>query len=80
MCIRDRAGGKSQLLCQFEKYYPGDLSGGIIENYIEPFVGGGAVFFEVIQKYNIQSSYIYDINKDLILTYQVCLLYTSRCV
>ncbi|CDH46436.1 MAG: DNA adenine methylase [Candidatus Competibacteraceae bacterium] len=65
------AGGKSQLLCQFEKYYPGDLSGGIIENYIEPFVGGGAVFFEVIQKYNIQSSYIYDINKDLILTYQV---------
>ena len=65
------AGGKSQLLCQFEKYYPDDLSGGVIEKYIEPFVGGGAVFFEIMQKYNIQYSYIYDINKDLILTYQV---------
>ncbi|HRD49299.1 MAG: Dam family site-specific DNA-(adenine-N6)-methyltransferase [Candidatus Competibacter sp.] len=65
------AGGKSQLLCQFEKYYPDDLSGGAIENYIEPFVGGGAVFFAIMQKYNIQHSYIYDVNKDLILTYRV---------
>ena len=65
------AGGKSQLLCQFEKYYPDDLSGGVIEKYIEPFVGGGAVFFEIMQKYSIQYSYIYDINKDLIITYQV---------
>lgn len=59
------------MLCQFEKYYPDDLSAGIIEKYIEPFVGGGAVFFEIMQKYSIQYSYIYDINKDLILTYQV---------
>lgn len=64
------AGGKSQLLYQFDKYYPGDLSGGMIENYIEPFVGGGAVFFDIVQRFNIQFSYIYDINKDLILTYQ----------
>ena len=65
------AGGKSQLLCQFEKYYPDDLSKGSIDKYIEPFVGGGAVFFEIIQKYNIPHSYIFDINKDLILTYLV---------
>ena len=65
------AGGKRQLLCQFEKYYPDDLSGGIIEKYIEPFVGGGAVFFEIIQKYSIKYSHINDINRDLIITYHV---------
>jgi len=64
------AGGKNQLLSQFDQYYPNDLSNGVIEKYIEPFIGGGAVFFEVIQKHKIQSSYIYDTNKDLIITYQ----------
>ncbi len=65
------AGGKNQLLRQFENYYPDDLRKGEIEKYIEPFIGGGALFFEIIQKYNIRSSYIADINKDLILTYLV---------
>jgi len=65
------AGGKNQLLGQFENYYPGELRKGKIEIYIEPFIGGGAVFFELIQKYNIRSSYISDVNKNLILTYQV---------
>jgi DNA adenine methylase len=64
------AGGKSQLLGQFEKYYPSSLGQGAINQYIEPFIGSGAVFFELMQKYNIQASCIYDINKDLILTYQ----------
>ncbi|OQW90526.1 MAG: modification methylase [Beggiatoa sp. IS2] len=65
------AGGKNQLLGQFANYYPRELREGKIDNYIEPFVGGGAVFFEIMQKYPIRSAYIADINKDLILTYQV---------
>ncbi|MBF0389406.1 MAG: Dam family site-specific DNA-(adenine-N6)-methyltransferase [Desulfamplus sp.] len=65
------AGGKKQLLKQFENLYPDELKQGKIKKYIEPFVGGGAVFFEIIQKYNVSYSYISDINKNLILTYVV---------
>ncbi|RMG76357.1 MAG: DNA adenine methylase, partial [Bacteroidetes bacterium] len=39
-------GGKSQLLTQFYDYYPPDLRNHKIKKYFEPFVGGGAVFFE----------------------------------
>ncbi|MEB3886680.1 DNA adenine methylase [Lyngbya sp. CCY1209] len=65
------AGGKSQLLSQFENLYPLELKQGQIQHYIEPFIGGGAVFFEVAQKYQIASASIYDINPELILVYQV---------
>lgn len=63
------AGGKGQLLEQFERYYPTDLQFGKVERYIEPFVGGGAVFFEIMQKFKPRLAFISDINKDLILTY-----------
>jgi DNA adenine methylase len=36
------AGGKGQLLSQFEAYWPSRFEG-----YVEPFVGGGAVFFHL---------------------------------
>ncbi len=65
------AGGKRQLLNQFQDYYPSNLYNGEIKQYIEPFVGGGAVFFEIMQNFKINSAYISDINKDLILTYKV---------
>ena len=65
------AGGKRQLLNQFQDYYPSKLYNGEIKQYIEPFVGGGAVFFEIMQNFKINSAYISDINKDLILTYKV---------
>jgi DNA adenine methylase len=39
------AGGKGQLLAQFEPYFPRDF-----ERYIEPFVGGGAVFFHLYRR------------------------------
>jgi len=65
------AGGKTQLLSQFEKYYPTELKEGKIKRYIEPFVGSGAVFFDVIQKYDVDVAYLYDINEELILTYKV---------
>jgi DNA adenine methylase len=65
------AGGKGQLLDAFQKFYPAKLREGGIENYCEPFVGGGAVFFDIAQKFSIKSALLCDINEDLILTYLV---------
>ena len=65
------AGGKTQLLEQFEKYFPEELIKGKIKYYIEPFLGSGAVYFFVIQKYNIKKAYLADINEELVLTYNV---------
>jgi len=65
------AGGKGQLISQFQEYYPKDLHSRKIDKYIEPFIGGGAIFFDIMQKFNINSAYISDVNKDLILTYRV---------
>lgn len=64
-------GGKNQLLEQFENYYPNELRKGTIKNYAEPFLGGGALFFALSQHYKIENAYLSDLNKDLILTYQV---------
>ncbi len=65
------AGGKSQLLGKFYGFYPEELKNGMINHYYEPFIGGGAVFFDVAQRFNIKSAYLYDINQELILTYLV---------
>lgn len=64
------AGGKGQLLDKFSKLYPEELNNGEIETYIEPFVGGGAVFFDIMQNYNIQKAVIIDLNKELINCYR----------
>jgi DNA adenine methylase len=65
------AGGKNQLLSVFNELYPKELLKGKIKNYYEPFVGGGAVFFDIAQNYRIDSAFLYDINEELILTYKV---------
>ncbi|MFU0828409.1 MAG: Site-specific DNA-methyltransferase (adenine-specific) [Lachnoclostridium sp.] len=65
------AGGKGQLLEQFENYYPEKLRKGKCKRYVEPFVGGGAVFFELIKKYCFEEVILNDINEDLILSYKV---------
>ena len=64
-------GGKRQLLDQFDNLYPTELKLKKIKNYYEPFVGGGAVFFDVAQTYEIQNAYLYNINDELILAYKV---------
>ena len=61
-------GGKSQLLDEIEKYYP--FHNKEINKYAEPFVGGGAVLFDVLNKYAIKEIYISDINAELINTYK----------
>jgi DNA adenine methylase len=65
------AGGKGQLINAFRDFYPAELKNGQIKNYYEPFIGGGAVFFDVAKQYNIQSAVLYDINQELILTWRV---------
>lgn len=64
------AGGKGQLLDAFDKIFPQELINGKIKTYIEPFVGGGAVLFHILQNYKIEKAYINDINKELINCYR----------
>ncbi len=63
------AGGKGQLLSEIEKYYP--FADGKITKYAEPFVGGGAVLFDILSKYDLDEVYISDINAELINTYRI---------
>lgn len=63
------AGGKGQLLSEIEKYYP--FANGKITKYAEPFVGGGAVLFDILSKYDLDEIYISDINAELINTYRI---------
>jgi DNA adenine methylase len=65
------AGGKSQLLSQFQNLYPLALKERRLNRYVEPFVGGGAVFFDVMQTHCIESAFLYDINWDLVIAYNV---------
>ncbi len=64
------AGGKRQLLAQLEVHFPPQLHNGEISRYVEPFVGSGALFFEVFQNYPIQECLLADVNPELILVYK----------
>lgn len=55
------AGGKTQLLSELHKYVPSNFN-----KYIEPFIGGGAMFFSL----NPNESIIADSNEELIITYR----------
>lgn len=63
------AGGKGQLIKEIEHYYPFET--GKITKYAEPFVGGGAVLFDILSRYNLKEVYISDINAELINTYRI---------
>jgi len=60
------AGGKSQLLQQFERYVPSRFN-----KYIEPFLGGGALFFSLASEGKIKEAILLDSNKELIDCYRV---------
>ncbi|MDR0501126.1 MAG: DNA adenine methylase [Coriobacteriales bacterium] len=62
------AGGKAQILQEIRRLYPLGL-GKTITKYAEPFVGGGAVLFDILSKYQLDEVYISDINQELITTY-----------
>ncbi|HVS94532.1 MAG TPA: Dam family site-specific DNA-(adenine-N6)-methyltransferase [Mucilaginibacter sp.] len=55
------AGGKSQMLDDIKKYIPKSFN-----TYIEPFIGGGAIYFSL----NHPKSIISDLNEELVITYQ----------
>ncbi len=65
------AGGKRQLLEQFNTLYPDALNNNQIDKYVEPFVGGGAVFFELLNRFEFKEIILNDINEELILTYRI---------
>jgi DNA adenine methylase len=65
------AGGKSQLLPEISKRLPHDY-----EQYFEPFLGGGAVFFSLHSK----QAYLLDINSELINTYCVVKNYVDKLI
>ena len=56
------AGGKRRLISQYESYFPKQYN-----KYIEPFVGGGAIFFHLLPEKGI----LMDINEELINCYEV---------
>lgn len=60
-------GGKRQLLEQYKTLYPPINFKNPKQRYFEPFVGGGAIFFNLLPK----KSFLYDLNDELITTYKV---------
>ncbi|MBD5232996.1 MAG: DNA adenine methylase [Bacteroidales bacterium] len=66
------AGGKTQLLPTIDSFLPKSFGREKNVTYIEPFVGGGAMLFFMLQKYpNIKKAIINDINSHLIKTYTI---------
>ncbi len=61
------AGGKTQLLEQFEPLFP---ARGSIRRYIEPFVGSAAVFFRVRQLVEPRDVILADSNAELVNVYR----------
>lgn len=60
------AGGKTQLLKDLEKFFPKQFS-----TYYEPFLGGGAVFFHLVENRPPFKAILSDLNEELINTFGV---------
>lgn len=66
------AGGKRQLIPAIQEVLPKNFSEVEDITYVEPFIGGGAVLFWLLQAYpNIRKAIINDINPDLTTAYRV---------
>lgn len=64
------AGGKAKLATTIENFILDSLDLSKIKHYVEPFVGGGAMFLYLAQKYDFESITIIDINPELINMYR----------
>lgn len=65
------AGGKGRLLAQMDGYLPAALKQGGVRRYVEPFVGGGALFFYLQQHHEINEFFLFDRSPELVLSYRV---------
>ena len=55
-------GGKRQLIPEIEKRLPLSIKKSRkIKKYFEPFIGGGALFFNFMSNYDIDKAYISDV-------------------
>ncbi|MFE4104962.1 DNA adenine methylase [Almyronema epifaneia] len=57
------AGGKGQLIAQYQPYFPSNF-----KTYHEPFLGGGAVFFHLAER--LGTAILMDINPELVNVYR----------
>lgn len=64
------AGGKRQLLKYISEKYSEDILEDRIK-YCEPFLGGGAVFFDIIKNKKFDEILLNDATEELIITYTV---------
>ena len=63
------AGGKGKLLKELAEYMPFKREDGF--TYVEPFVGGGALLFWMLENFpNLDKAIVNDINLNLIHTYK----------
>ena len=62
-------GGKSKLIKKLDLHLPKEIKQNKPFVYVEPFLGGGAMFYYLIQNYNVKEVFLNDINKKLINTY-----------
>ena len=62
------AGGKTQLLSQYEPHFPANL-----RRYIEPFAGGGAIFFHLYNQGRLKGKQVFlmDTLEELINCYRI---------
>lgn len=66
------AGGKRAVLLQLQRLLPTDFVSWKNATYVEPFVGGGAMLFHILQSYpNIKRAVINDANGNLTLCYRM---------
>lgn len=63
------AGGKRQLLTVLEEKLPSGISE--LKTYIEPFIGGGAMLFHLMERYTFEEVHISDLNPELTLCYRM---------
>ncbi len=62
-------GGKRKLIPHLEVKFPAYIKNNEF-TYVEPFLGGGAMFFYLISKYSIKKAYLNDLNDKLIDCYK----------
>ncbi|MCQ8894265.1 MAG: DNA adenine methylase [Methanolinea sp.] len=65
------AGGKTQLLPALAERVPKKVREGQVPVYVEPFVGGGAVYFHFNSRFRFRECHIFDVNEELFLAYTV---------